>query len=286
MTQTLESMIPGSVYSRPDCGIPATPGGSRREPRNVIGFTQHWTTGNALGVSNTRRWWKNIYDYHVGHNGWADIGYAFGVDRFGNVFFGRGRYRQLAHARGYNTTWLGVAYMGGHDSHVTPEGQIALRSLHDWLRAEGEMSNMRDRNGHRDLGSTACPGNLLHSWVHNGMPLPKVGAPQPDNGQPDRKELDHLIVAVVANNPVDEGMARVLGRYYQWRFLTIGYDAPESDRVENYRIDTAVRVGAAANESNSAWENTRDVAGGDRNATATKVVHRIREDDYDSRTVW
>ena len=148
------------------------------------------------------------------------------------------------------------------------------------------MSRMTRRNGHRDLGSTTCPGNLLHSWVHNGMPWPESHEVDPEPQQPDREELDHLIVAVIASNPVDEGMARVLGRYYQWKFLTVGYDAPESDRVDNYRIDTAVRVGAAANQNHDAWENARDVSGSDRNMTATEVVKRIREDNYDSRTVW
>ncbi len=182
----LAEMIPGRVFQRQDYGAPATPGGARRDRSRVIGMTCHWTTGNVLGEADTLRWVGNIYRYHVNTNGWADIGYAYLVDRWGNVYVGRGRYRSLAHATGYNTTWLGVAFLGGHDSHVNDEALAALAGLRAWLRHEGGMASMSRINGHRDLGSTACPGDRLWRWARDGAPAPDL-APAPDPEPPTRR---------------------------------------------------------------------------------------------------
>lgn len=281
----LADLIPGNVYTRKDAGLPVTPGGAQRDRDRVIGYTQHWTTGNALGITNTLRWWRNIYEYHTGHNGWADIGYAYGVDRFGNVFTGRGRFRTLAHATGYNTTWLGVAYLGGHDSHVTRDAKVSLRTLWEWLRLDGGMVNMDFRNGHRDIGQTSCPGDLLHLWVHGGMPWPDGGDPDPVPKQPDGSSLPDYIVAVVSSSEADEGAARVLGKAYQWKFLTVGYDAPYSDRIDGLRIGTAVRVGAVRDLSRPEWDETHDIGGRNRDETAAAVHARIALDRGDSRSV-
>ena len=170
----LAELIPGAVYERTDYGAPATPGGGQRDRSQVVGMTVHWTTGRALGRPNTLDWVASIYRYHAQTLGWADIGYAYLVDKHGNVFVGRGRFRSLAHATGYNSTWLGVAYLGGHDDDITPQAKAAFIGLRQWLREDGGMLRMSRVNGHRDLGSTFCPGNRLHRWVHRGMPAPDL----------------------------------------------------------------------------------------------------------------
>ena len=175
--------IPGQVIERTEWGGPAEPGGTRRDRSLVVGWTQHHTTGDTLGNDDTVRWWYNIWRWHTGNNGWADIGYAYGVDKYGNVLVGRGRYRQLAHASGYNTTWLGVAYLGtGRQGHVTDEGKLALLGLRDWLRGDGGMTNMSRVNRHRDIGSTSCPGPYLSQWIAEGMPSPH---PEPEPTEDD-----------------------------------------------------------------------------------------------------
>ena len=169
----LERAIPGKVFERQDWGAPSSPGGSYRNPSDVIGLTVHHTTGATLGTDNTARWVKNIYDFHTGpQRGWADIGYAYLIDRFGNVFVGRGRHRSLAHATGFNTSYLGVAFLGTGDETFTDEAAIAFIELRKWLRNNG-LTNMNRLNGHRDIGSTTCPGNYLYRWVTNGMDDPR-----------------------------------------------------------------------------------------------------------------
>ena len=54
---------------------------------------------------------RGIQLYHVKANGWNDIGYNFLVDRYGQVFEGRGGGMQRnvigAHAAGFNTGSVG-----------------------------------------------------------------------------------------------------------------------------------------------------------------------------------
>ena len=190
----LSTYIPGDVYQRQDYGAPATPGGARRPRSRVVGMTVHWTTGTVLGEASQLGWVGNIYRYHTQTRGWADIGYAYLFHHYGNVYVGRGRYRALAHASGYNTTWLGCAFLGGNDSHVSDEALAAAAGLRSWLRREGGMTSMTRVNGHRDIGSTACPGDRLHSWVHAGMNAPDVGS-DPDPGRPDPMRYDMMLYA-------------------------------------------------------------------------------------------
>lgn len=286
----LGSYIPGTVYSRSDVGMPSQPGGAYRDLSSVDTWVTHWTTGDALGVSDTAQWVKNIYDYHTGNRGWRDIGYNFLVDRFGNVFFGRGRYRVGAHAPGANTNGIGVAYLGGHDRDISPKGKLAMLGLYEWLNDEGGITIYGpERYGHRDFRDTTCPGDKLYEWTRSGMPRPETDE-EPENRQPDDEGKPDYIVAVVADNDIDEGMARVLGKVYQWRFLGIpnddrGYQPPSSDRVTDYRIGTAVRVGAARNVDDGPWDEVHDVGGRDRDETAKAVEQRIAADEGDSRSV-
>ena len=59
---------------------------------------------------------RGIELYHVKANGWNDIGYNFLVDRYGQVFEGRGGGMQRnvigAHAAGFNSGSVGIAVLG------------------------------------------------------------------------------------------------------------------------------------------------------------------------------
>ncbi len=188
----LESLIPGKHYTRRQWGAPWLSGGARRPRREVEGMTIHHTTGDTLGNPNTVAWVLNIYRFHTGpQRGWADIGYAYLVDRYGNVFTGRGRFRQLAHSPGYNRSRLGVAYLGtGRAGHVTPEAKRAFVGLRHWLREGGGMRNMDGLDGHRDLKLTSCPGDALYEWaVRQGMPLENDPT---ENEENEMKRLIHI----------------------------------------------------------------------------------------------
>jgi hypothetical protein len=132
---------------------------------------------------------KGIQLYHVQGNGWNDIGYNFLVDRFGTIYEGRhgGIDRNVvgAHALGFNTGSVGVAVLGTFGGAAPPKAaQDALANLLAWRLdlahvdplskltvtsggsekfAPGAPVLLRAVSGHRDTGSTACPGDAFYA---------------------------------------------------------------------------------------------------------------------------
>jgi len=132
---------------------------------------------------------KAIQLYHVKGNGWNDIGYNFLVDRFGTVYEGRfgGIERNVvgAHALGFNSGSTGIAVLGTYGeaappraaqdalagliawrldvAHVDPVGRLTFVSGGSERFAPGIPVPLRAVSGHRDTGSTACPGGALYA---------------------------------------------------------------------------------------------------------------------------
>jgi len=99
------------------------------------------------------------------NNGWADIGYHYAIDPLGNVWSARPIQLQGAHVRDWNERNLGVMVMGNF-MHEQPTPQ-ALAALHGLIRSEsGRYRVPAGRVGtHRELATTACPGDALQRKV-------------------------------------------------------------------------------------------------------------------------
>jgi flagellar hook assembly protein FlgD len=132
---------------------------------------------------------RGIERFHVQSNGWNDIGYNFLVDRFGTVYEGRfgGVDRNVigAHALGFNTGSVGIALIGSYGAtspsqaalaalermiawrldlaHVDPTSSLTVTSGGSEKYANGVPVQLRAVSGHRDTGSTECPGNQLYA---------------------------------------------------------------------------------------------------------------------------
>jgi hypothetical protein len=147
--------------------------------------------------------------YHVKGNGWNDIGYNFLVDRFGTVY--EGRYGGVdknvigAHALGFNTGSVGVALIGTYSSqapshaeldsltrllawrldiaHIDSRSTVSVVSEGSERYRAGVTVQLRTISGHRDTGSTACPGDVLYRRLDQlaadvwSTGLPKIVAP-------------------------------------------------------------------------------------------------------------
>lgn len=149
----------------------------------------HHTAGtNSYSSSQSAGIVRGIYAYHTNSLGWCDIGYNMLVDKYGKIF--EGRYGRLdrpvlgAHARGFNTDTFGVSVLGSYDS-VTPSSAalnavstaMAWRLRNFYVSADGRTTLVSSDSGsrypkgtsvslpvifgHRDVNSTACPGNQL-----------------------------------------------------------------------------------------------------------------------------
>jgi hypothetical protein len=134
---------------------------------------------------------RGILTYHVRSNGWNDVGYNFLVDPFGQIFEGRagGIARNVvgAHAAGFNTGSVGVAVLGTYDAskisadarealtnllawrldlaHVDPTSRLAWTSAGSNKYPAGTVVSLAAVSGHRDVGSTACPGSALYATL-------------------------------------------------------------------------------------------------------------------------
>ena len=150
----------------------------------------HHTAGrNDYSRAEAAAMVKGIQLFHVRGNGWNDIGYNFLVDRFGTIYEGRygGTDRNVvgAHALGFNTGSVGVALLGTYGdtkpsaaaqdaiarliawrldlAHVDPTSSLTFVSGGSERYARGVPVLLRAVSGHRDTGSTECPGNALYS---------------------------------------------------------------------------------------------------------------------------
>ncbi|WP_456940923.1 N-acetylmuramoyl-L-alanine amidase [Geodermatophilus sp. SYSU D00525] len=146
----------------------------------------HTADSNDYTADDVPAIMRSIYRYHTVSLGWGDIGYHVVVDKFGRLW--EGRYGGLAsavvaaHAGGFNTGTFGVSMLGNHDTVPVPQATVdAVAAVVAWkfslygidprgrttLTSEGGGTSRYARGtsvtlptlfGHRDVGSTACPG--------------------------------------------------------------------------------------------------------------------------------
>ena len=96
-----------------------------------------------------------VHKAHLG-NGWAGIAYHYYVRKDGSVYRGRPEWAVGGHTSGHNWHTLGICFEGNFEAEAMGEAQLnAGRELiADILARWGDLVV----EGHRDLGSTACPG--------------------------------------------------------------------------------------------------------------------------------
>jgi len=147
----------------------------------------HTATENE--PSNPEQVVRNIWYHHAINRDWWDIGYNFLIDHEGNIYEGRENYNlefqdvQGAHAGpGNNQVSVGISLIGqfhpGYSAvdsgHPTGEALSSLEKLIAWrfsqysldplgLASIGGKNNVPRICGHRDVGSTSCPGNNLYN---------------------------------------------------------------------------------------------------------------------------
>lgn len=124
-----------------------------------------------------------IWRYHAMQLGWCDIGYHYLIDPNGVIYEGRytgvrddGNVIDGAHALGHNRSTIGIAFMGNFQSVEPSDAAIqALDNLLGWIGSSKNIpfnteqfyayknKTLNTIVGHRDVGSTVCPGNMLYA---------------------------------------------------------------------------------------------------------------------------
>ena len=109
---------------------------------------------------------QNIQSYHQKTLGWADIGYNFLIGGDGNVYEGRGWNTMGAHATNWNSKSIGISFMGNYNNDKPTAAQItAAKGLLSDAVARGQIKSGYILYGHRQVGSTECPGTNLYNEI-------------------------------------------------------------------------------------------------------------------------
>lgn len=147
------------------------------------GFVHHTVNANNYTADQVPGIIRSIYAYHTQTRGWSDVGYNFLVDRFGRIWEGRfgGVDRPVvgAHTSGYNDYAFAMSAIGNFETAQPSSSMLAAYgklmgwklSLHG-IAAGDTSQRVGDAtfpaiNGHRDAGSTACPGKYLYAQLPN-----------------------------------------------------------------------------------------------------------------------
>lgn len=170
------------------------------------GFVHHTVNANDYSREQVPGMLRSIYAYHTRSRGWSDVGYNFLVDKFGRIWEGRygGVTRPVigAHTLGYNHESFAASAIGNFDIASPPEAVVkAYGRLMGWklglhgINAAATSVTIAGRrfaaiNGHRDAGSTACPGRFLYAKLPQIRSLARAaqtstGEPTPPTPTPD-----------------------------------------------------------------------------------------------------
>lgn len=189
----------GKVVTRPGWGANEdwrSGGVSYMTPKALV--VHHTVTRNDYTAAEAPGLIRAVYAYHTRSRGWDDIGYNILVDRFGTVYEGRygGFQRGVigTHTAGFNSQTLGISLLGNYDEVDTPGPVIAaLGRGAKWMHERwgvdvrqrvtltsagsprfprGSRVTVSRMPGHRDLGTTACPGRFAYGRLPSIRKLP------------------------------------------------------------------------------------------------------------------
>ncbi|WP_299051117.1 FG-GAP-like repeat-containing protein [uncultured Nocardioides sp.] len=175
------------------------------------GFVHHTVNANDYSPDQVPGMLRSIYAYHTQSRGWSDVGYNFLVDKFGRIWEGRygGVTRAVigAHTLGYNHESFAMSAIGNFETATAPDAMVrAYGALMGWKLGihgvdAGAGATIAGRrfasaiNGHRDAGSTACPGRYLYDRLGAIRSLAKAaqngnGGEQPPTEPPTEPPVE------------------------------------------------------------------------------------------------
>lgn len=279
----------GWAYGNPGCED-----GPRAASSLRFAVVHHTVSTNDYSPAQADDQIRAIYDYHVNSRGWCDIAYNFVVDKYGSVWEGRSGSTsasiQGGHAQGFNLGSVGVVLLGQyHPGSEPPAATVSsaqyagVRDLIAWkfglngvnaLGTTTEVSGgsssipagtvvtLKTIIGHRDVGSTGCPGDnayvLLPSWRNDVAA--KVAAAPPAPSRPaaaSNKDGRLEVFAVAANGQVTHGWQQKpttgpwVGWYEMGGFYSGGVSAQEN---ADGRIELFTRT--STGQIRHAWQTT------------------------------
>jgi hypothetical protein len=156
------TVIPRATWNR-ESGDPSRMRAAGRYTRITIhhaGMQAIRHTSRAAIISDLNR----IREAHLEQR-YGDIGYHLIVDYAGRVWEGRSLAYEGAHVLSENEANVGVMLLGNFERQQPSLAQLAaMAELVELLRTHYGIRRSRVY-GHRDLGSSVCPGRNLYPYV-------------------------------------------------------------------------------------------------------------------------
>ncbi len=214
-------------------------GSARIAPTIKAAFVHHTTSKSNYTPEQAAQQMRNLYSWYVKGLKYSDMAYNFLVDRFGRLYEGRGGGIDQAvvggHTAGFNEETFAVSAIGNFQTfkpapaemeamiesissliawkmsmnHRDPNGSTALTSNSGSGTSRykpGQVATAAVVGGHRDIGSTACPGQHLHAQLPNirARAGAKMGASMinPSAGAAAWGSADPVPVTAITNAPL------------------------------------------------------------------------------------
>lgn len=101
-----------------------------------------------------------IRDWHVGENGWEDVGYHYVIRRDGTVEPGRDLRCAGAHCVGHNSNSIGICLVGGLLDSGKPGDNFTQAQFDALADLLGHMKHVYPKAricGHCEFADKACP---------------------------------------------------------------------------------------------------------------------------------
>lgn len=120
-------------------------------PSKVAYLVQHHMAHKTWGI-------HEVHDFHKNSRGWNGIGYNWWIGFDGTIYEGRG-FHYGAGVSGHNHDSLHVGYQGDFTQQQMTDAQLASGiALNSWLLEKYPSAKVV---GHKELASTACPGQYF-----------------------------------------------------------------------------------------------------------------------------
>ena len=108
---------------------------------------------------------KDYARYHVLTKGWAGIGYTFVIEVDGLIVQAHPLTVVSYNTAGVNTATIGICLSGDFTKQEPSRAQLkSLKQLIRYLRKT--LPQRLDVYGHKDFGTTRCPGPNLYKHLH------------------------------------------------------------------------------------------------------------------------
>ncbi|KAK7480186.1 hypothetical protein BaRGS_00028571 [Batillaria attramentaria] len=166
----------GSAGSCSGVSIVSRAGWRARSPKSTsymstpvsLVFIHHTAGSTCSSSSSCARVARETQNFHMNSRGYSDVGYNFLVGGDGKIYEGRGWNRVGAHTLGFNSRAIAISFMGNFMKQSPTSSAInAAKNLIACGVREGKIRSSYKLYGHRQAGSTSCPGDRLYRIIQS-----------------------------------------------------------------------------------------------------------------------